>query len=115
MNSRDIVILKKVVQYADEIKGTVTRFDLDIDKFRNDYVAKNAIAMCVLQIGELAGKLTDEFKLTYSKMPWRDIISMRNRTAHTYENIDMEILWGIALKNIPELKLYCEDIIKEKE
>jgi uncharacterized protein with HEPN domain len=28
--------------------------------------------------------------------------------------IDMEILWNIAVKNIPELKTYCEAIIKEE-
>lgn len=69
--------------------------------------------MCVLQIGELSGKLTDEFKSIYNKMPWYDIISMRNRTAHAYERVDMEILWKIATTNIPELKSYCENILKK--
>ena len=114
MKNRDIVILKKVVQYSDEISGTIMRFDLDFDKFKNDYVMKNAIAMCILQVGELAGKLTDEFRATYNKMPWRNIIAMRNRAAHAYESTDVEILWGIAVNNIPELKVYCESILKEE-
>ncbi|MCL2080993.1 MAG: DUF86 domain-containing protein [Oscillospiraceae bacterium] len=115
MRDRDIVVLKKVLRYSDEIDGTIARFDLDFNKFKSDYVVKNAIAMCVLQIGELAGKLTEEFKSAYGEMPWRDIISIRNRAAHAYESIDVEILWGIAVKNIPELKKYCEKILKEWE
>ncbi|MCL2056444.1 MAG: DUF86 domain-containing protein [Oscillospiraceae bacterium] len=114
MRDRDAAILKKIVQYSNEVKGTIERLELDLCKFKNDYIAKNAIAMCVLQIGELAGNLTDEFKTTYSKMPWRDIISMRNRAAHAYGSLDMEILWGIAVKNIPELKAYCEKILSDK-
>ena len=45
-NSRDIVILNKIIKYADQINETIARFDLDFNKFENDYVMKNAIAMC---------------------------------------------------------------------
>ena len=59
--------------------------------------------------------LSDKFKATYSKMPWRDIVSVRSRAAHTYFSIDMEILWGIAVNDLPDLKSYCVDIIDQKE
>ncbi|MCL2050318.1 MAG: DUF86 domain-containing protein [Lachnospiraceae bacterium] len=115
MNDKDIIILKKIIQYANEIDGTITRFELDLAKFKDDYVAKNAIAMCILQIGELAGKLTERLKNVYSQMPWRDITSIRNRAAHNYGSMDVEILWGIAIANIPELKAYCNMILGEIE
>ena len=115
MRDRDTIVLMKIVQYADEINGTISRFELDFEKFKSDYVVKNAIAMCILQIGELVNNLTDDFKIGHSKMPWRDIISLRNRAAHTYSDMDMEILWNIATKNVPELKEYCESIVKEKQ
>ena len=67
MNDRDIIILKRIVQYSDEINGTITRFNLDLHKLTDDYVMKNAIAMCILQIGELVVNLSDEFKATYKK------------------------------------------------
>jgi len=111
MKDRDITILKKVVQYTDEINGTIERFELDYSKFKDDYIAKNAISMCILQIGELAGKLTDEFKAKYNKMPWRDIVAIRNRAAHAYESVDMEMLWQTVINRIPELKSYCEEIL----
>ena len=67
MKDRDVTILKRVVQYADEINGTITRFELDLDKLKSDYVMKNAVAMCILQIGELVVNLSDDFKATYNK------------------------------------------------
>ena len=112
MKDRNIAILEKVIQYADEISGTLVRFDSDIEIFKNDYVMKNAIAMCILQIGELVNMLTEEFKIKYNEMPWRDIISMRHRTVHAYGSMDMEILWKIVTSDIPELKNYCESVIK---
>ena len=74
MKDRDVVVLRKIIQYADEISGTVSRFELDCHKFADDYVVRNAISMCLLQIGELVNNLTEEFKAEYSKIPWRDII-----------------------------------------
>jgi uncharacterized protein with HEPN domain len=103
-----------MIKYSDEIAGTIKRFSLDYDTFKEDYVAINAISMCVLQIGELAGNLTDKLKATYNKLPWRDIVAVRNRAAHAYESIKIEYLWSIASESIPELKAYCETILKEE-
>ena len=113
MSDRDITSLKLIVKYSDEISGTIGRFDLDYNKFKDDYVVKNAISMCILQIGEVSGRLTDEFKKTHDKMPWRDIIALRNRAAHAYESADMEILWKTVVDRVPELKAYCESILNE--
>lgn len=111
MNDRNMVVLKKMIQYADEIAWTVEKLNLDFSKFETDFIAKNAISMCVLQIGELVGKLTDDFKAQYNKMPWRDIKSMRNIAAHNYGELDIEVLWETITNDIPELKAYCQNIL----
>ena len=111
MKDRDVSILKKIIQYTNEINGTISRFELTVDKFKSDYVARNAIAMCILQIGELVGKLSDEFRTQYTEMPWRDIVALRNIAAHAYGSIDTEMLWGTVTDRVPELKSYCERII----
>jgi uncharacterized protein with HEPN domain len=108
--NRNLVLLDKIVKYANQISETISRFDLDFDKFEKDHVMKNAISMCLLQIGELAGKLTDDFRAEYNQMPWRDIVSIRNRAAHNYGTMDTNILWYIATRDIPALKKYCETI-----
>ena len=71
MNTRDEIVLKKIIQYADEISETISRFNLTQDSFTEDFIARNAISMCILQIGELVGKLSDEFKIANNAMPWR--------------------------------------------
>ena len=88
---------------------------MDCEKLRSDFIAKNAIAMCILQIGELVGKLTDDFKSQYSKMPWQSIKSMRNIAAHNYGEFDVEVLWETVINDIPELKAYCCQIINENK
>ncbi len=111
MNARDEIVLKKIVQYADEIDETISRFNLTQESFAEDFVARNAISMCILQIGELVGKLSDGFKVENNAMPWREIKTMRNIVAHNYGEIDIDILWETATRDIPDLKEYCQKFI----
>jgi len=113
MKSRDVIILKKIIQHSNEIKETIIFFELDFEKFTNIHIAKNAIVLCILQIGELAVKLTDEFKLKYKRISWREIIAVRNKAVHAYESVDMKLLWEIALEDVPKLKDYCVEILNE--
>ncbi|MGM9936370.1 MAG: DUF86 domain-containing protein [Candidatus Ornithomonoglobus sp.] len=111
MNNRDNIILKKIIQYADEIQATIDRFSLTIDKFASDFVVKNAISMCILQIGELVGNLTEDFKTANNSVPWREIKAMRNIAAHNYGEIDVNILWETAIYDVPDLRAYCSSIV----
>ena len=56
---RDAYILGKIVQYCNEADETVQRFGDSIETMRADNIFKNAAAMCILQIGELVGHLSD--------------------------------------------------------
>ena len=59
--------------------------------------------MCILQIGELAGKLSDEARSANDDIPWREIRGLRNICAHNYGNIDIAMVWNTLLYDIPEL------------
>ena len=60
MKDRNISIIEKILKYIEEIEETVLRFQLNFERFKDDYVVKNAISMSLLQIGELTVKLTDD-------------------------------------------------------
>ncbi len=110
--SRNIDILKKLVKYCDEIDEANEEFGSSFEALTTKSAYKNAVAMCVLQIGELTTHLTDVFKTTYNKMPWQDIKRMRNAAAHRYGDFDLETLWDTIKGDIPSLRDYCNDIIK---
>lgn len=40
-----------------------------------------------IQIGELVGRLSEEFIGVHSEIPWHAIKGMRNLHAHDYENV----------------------------
>ncbi len=43
------------------------------------------------------------FAAEHPQIPWRSIKNMRNRLAHVYFDIDLEVVWGSATRWIPEL------------
>ena len=110
---RNIRILEHIIDYCDQIEETIQRFGNSYDIFSSDAIYRNAAALCVLQIGELAGKLTEEFRAEHPGAPWRQIRGMRNIVAHGYGTVDPEITWEILTEDIPKLKAYCCQIIGE--
>jgi uncharacterized protein with HEPN domain len=76
-------------------------------------VYRNAVAMSLLQIGELVTHLTDDFKTQYNDIAWKDIKAVRNIAAHDYENFDLEIIWKTITIDIPKLRTQCREIIEQ--
>lgn len=112
---RNISILEHIVSYCQQIEQTIDRFGEDPVTFQNDPIYRNAAALCILQIGELVGKLTEDFREKYPAVPWRQIKAMRNIVAHSYGTVDPEITWEIITDDIPALKKYCETIITAQD
>lgn len=81
--------------------------------FDKNSIYQNAIALCMLQIGELTTHLTAEFKQQYTEIQWNQIKALRNVVAHDYGKIDTEILWETLQEDIPVLKEYCKTILDE--
>ena len=112
---RNLSILEHIVSYCQQIEKTVDRFGNDAEIFQADPIYRNAAALCILQIGELVGKLTDEFRAQHTAVPWRQIKAMRNIVAHSYGTVDPETTWEIITDDIPVLKKYCEAIIASQK
>lgn len=111
---RDASILEHIISYCEQIEQTVARFGNSYDTFYTDAIYRNAAALCILQIGELVGKLTDEFRNSHDAIPWRKIKAMRNIVAHSYGTVDPEITWEIIQNDIPALKTYCLQVLVDE-
>jgi len=112
-NNRNAYVLRCIISYCNDISETIHRFGEDYSVFKQDFVYKNATALCVLQIGELTTHLTNYFKQSYTGIPWTQIKALRNVVAHNYGKIDDESLWETITSDIPQLKDYCSSIIKQ--
>ena len=111
MKNEDIVIIKKIIKYCNDINTLMVRFNKDFKLYKKDISFQYACNMCIIQIGELANRLSEEVKETHKDIPWRAIKGMRNLHAHDYENIDLEIVWNTLVEDIPALKETLEKLL----
>ncbi|MEE8358594.1 MAG: DUF86 domain-containing protein [Candidatus Hydrothermarchaeales archaeon] len=63
-------------------------------------------------IGEASKNIPDEVREKYSAIPWKRMTGLRNITIHEYFGIDLDIIWEIITKNLPETKPELETMLK---
>lgn len=110
MKNKDIEVLHKIVQYCDDIELLKQKYEYSFESYKNDISFQYSCNMCIIQIGELVGRLSDECMEVYDEIPWFAIKGMRNLHAYDYENVDLEIVWNTLMDEIPELR---EKILKK--
>lgn len=71
--------------------------------------------MPIMQIGELATRLTEAFISQTPEIPWKAIKGMRTFFAHQYGSTNVGLIWQTAVKRLPELRQQCQKIIDEAE
>jgi len=110
---RNTIILEKIIDYCNDVDEFIEQYGNTYEALIGNKSYKYSISLCILQIGELADKLTDSFKEKYANVPWLTIKNMRNIVAHEYEKFDYEIVWETMQLNIPELRDYCQVALKQ--
>ena len=108
MVDRDKSILQQIKRHCTDIGTFIERFGNNFDIFTSDRAYFNAVSMCILQIGELSGSLSDEYRTeTSGIIPWSNIKGMRNIVAHDYGSLDEELVWETVTDDIPVLLEFC--------
>jgi uncharacterized protein with HEPN domain len=76
------------------------------DDFLADKRTQQAVVMSIIIIGEAATKVMDgyaEFTQAHAQVPWRSMRGMRNRIAHGYFDINLDVVWDTVKTALPEL------------
>ena len=82
---------------------------------RKDFVRDVQLQDSVIRrleiIGEAAGRVSAEFRARHPAIPWGRMVGMRNRMIHTYDAVDLDIVWTTARERIPELLALIEPLV----
>ncbi len=112
-------ILLHIQKYCMEIEENFKFFGTQVDTFKKNNIFRDSIAMKIFQIGELTKELDRQYKNfineTENEVPWRSIIRMRERFAHHYGDMDLDIIFNTALKDIPQLNDFIKRELDNKE
>ena len=108
----DLVSLIDMRNYAEEavnLLGEARLIDLTKDR-----VMELALRKLVEIVGEAANRVSDETRQRHQTIPWSQIIGMRNRLVHGYDDISLERLWDTIKDELPPLIEELGTIIAEE-
>lgn len=68
--------------------------------FEADDVTHLALLHLIQRLGEAVSRLSADFRAAHDEFPWAEMIGMRNRIVHGYDDLDSEIVWRVATGDI---------------
>ena len=88
------------------------------EDFLADKRTQQAVIMSLIIIGEAATKIMDgytAFTQAHSEVPWRSMRNMRNRMAHGYFDINLDIVWDTVQEWLPELLKQLPSVLQDSD
>ena len=81
------------------------------DDFMRNVQLQDSVIPRLEIAGEAAGRVSEQFRERHQAIPWARMVGMRNRVAHGYDAVDLDIVWTTARERIPELLALIEPLI----
>lgn len=86
------------------------------EDFLADKRTQQAVIMSLIIIGEAATKVMDvhaEFAKAHPEVSWRSMRGVRNRIAHGYFDINLDLVWETVQTALPDLLKQLSDVRKD--
>lgn len=87
--------------------------DMSRQRFEEDERTSYAVIRALEVAGEAARHIPEEITRRYPKVPWGDMIGMRNVLIHDYIEVDLEAVWLTVKDDLPEAEEEIRRIIEE--
>lgn len=109
MADKDLIRLKHMLDSSKAALSFVrkrTRKSLDTNR-----LLVSAIIRELEILGEAAGKISQTTKDKFPKLPWKQLVGMRNRLIHAYFDVDHDVVWKTVKDYLPNFCKELESII----
>lgn len=109
-----IALLQQMKEYSDLALSFIE--GMAQTDFLEDLKTQQAVAMNLINVGEAATKVLRDHRSFAQRHPdirWRGMLSMRNRIAHNYTDLDFQIVWKTATTDLRELAKQLPTLIRD--
>jgi len=83
------------------------------EAFERDELIQTWVVHHLKIIGEAASRLGSVLRARHPEVPWLQIVAMRNLIVYEYFGIDLEEVWQVVERDLPELKQQLNRIVAE--
>ena len=84
-----------------------------VDALKADEILQAAVERKLEIIGEAFVQLKAEDPATAEHFPeLRQIVGMRNRLVHGYDQLDLDVLWDATIRKVPQLLKEVETLLE---
>jgi len=108
----DIVRLQHMLENAREAVAMIE--SKDRTNLQRDRMLELSLIRLIEVVGEAAARVTPEGQEKYPSIPWSQVVSMRNRLIHGYDQVDLNILWDTIEDDLPSLITELEKILESE-
>ena len=106
-----VLYLSEMLASMDKIERYIS--GISYNEFIQQEQLVDAVERNIEKIGEAAAAIPDEIRNQYPDIPWKTIVGLRNKVINHYFAVDTEVIYQIAIKNIPETKDRIAKILRE--
>lgn len=101
--------------YMRHILECIRRIEDDIaegrDRFMISHTLQDSVLRSLQVMAESTQRLSNGAKVARPEIKWQSIAAFRNIVVHDYLGIDLETVWDITQRDVPELKQGIEAML----
>lgn len=110
---------RRNLDYLNDIREAIHRIltytaGLTYQQFMEDIKTQDAVVRNLEIIGEATKNLSMNIRKSHSKVPWKELMGMRDKMIHHYFGINYEIVWTIAKEELASLLPQIERILAKE-
>lgn len=104
----DVDYIEDILESAERIM--VYTGDMEYATFLLDKKTQDAVIRNIQILGEATKTLSEDIRQKNPQIPWRNMAGTRDKLVHDYFGVNVDIVWHIATKEIPQLILDIKNI-----
>jgi uncharacterized protein with HEPN domain len=105
------------ILFLEDIQDAIGKIEkytagLSYEEFCSFEMAVDAVLRNLEVIGEAVKNISEQVRMRYPEVEWKEAVGFRNVLAHDYFGVDLESVWDTLQQNIPAFKKHIANVLE---